>query len=123
MASAHQWLDARPRRFRYALVIGLERPLAARVYAVEPRVAERGGVEIAPEAATAGMAEAPGTSARSATSDLTAGGRAAPAGAAGLPPPGRGVFGLAPPRLRTPVEDEIRRKLKRLEGVAGRKDL
>src|SRR5579864_2552365 len=31
MASGHQWLDARLRRFRYALVIGLERPLAARV--------------------------------------------------------------------------------------------
>ena len=99
MPSAHQWLDARLRRFRYALVIGLERPLAARVYAVEPREAARHGLEIAPETPPPG------------------------AGAAGPPPPGHGVFGLAPPRLRTPVEDEVRRKLERLQGVAGRKDL
>ncbi|HXO43411.1 MAG TPA: hypothetical protein VN999_18320, partial [Thermoanaerobaculia bacterium] len=93
MPSAHQWLDARLRRFRYALVIGLERPLSARVYAVEPREAARSGLEIAPE----------------------------------TPPPaspaGRGVFGLAPPPLRTPVEDEVRRKLERFQGVARRKDL
>ncbi len=93
MASAHQWLDARLRRFRYALVIGIERPLGARVHAVEPREAARGGLEVAPETAP-------------------------PA-----PSVGRGVFGLAPPRLRTPVEDEVRRKLERLQGVAGRKDL
>jgi hypothetical protein len=93
MPSADQWLDARLRRFRYALVIGLERPLSARVYAVEPREAARSGLEIAPETPS----------------------QASPAG--------RGVFGLAPPRLRTPVEDEVRRKLERLQGVAGRKDL
>ncbi len=96
MASAHHWLDARLRRFRYALVIGIERPLGARVYAVEPRAAARGGLEVAPETAPPGP----------------------PA-----PSLGRGVFGLAPPRLRTPVEDEVRRKLERLQGVAGRKDL
>ncbi|HEY6320940.1 MAG TPA: hypothetical protein VJA16_05215 [Thermoanaerobaculia bacterium] len=90
MSSAHLWLDARLRSFRYALVIGLERPLAARVYAVEPREAARGGLEVAAPQA---------------------------------PPAGHGVFGLAPPRLRTPVEDEVRRKLERLQGVAGRKDL
>ncbi|HXO27899.1 MAG TPA: hypothetical protein VOA80_11175 [Thermoanaerobaculia bacterium] len=93
MPSADQWLDARLRRFRYALVIGLERPLSARVYAVEPWEAARSGLEIAPETPSqASLA-------------------------------GRGVFGLAPPRLRTPVEDEVRRKLERLQGVAGRKDL
>jgi hypothetical protein len=118
MASAHQWLDARPRRFRYALVIGLERPLAARVYAVEPRVAERGGVEIAPEIGPGGRAGEVGE-----VGDVGDAGDAGDVGKAGPPPPGRGVFGLAPPRLRTPVEDEIRRKLKRLQGVAGRKDL
>jgi len=99
MASSRQWLDARLRRFRYALVIGIERPLAARVYAVEPGDAARGGLEVAPETA-------PG----------------AP-GAPGAPAAGHGVFGLAPPRLRTPVEDEVRRKLERLQGVAGRKGL
>jgi len=93
MPSADRWLDARLRRFRYALVIGLERPLSARVYAVEPREAARSGLEIAPETPS----------------------QASPAG--------RGVFGLTPPRLRTPVEDEVRRKLERLQGVAGRKDL
>jgi len=92
MASSRQWLDARLRRFRYALVIGIERPLAARVYAVEPADAARGGLEFAPQAP-------------------------------GAPAPGHGVFGLAPPRLRTPVEDEVRRKLERLQGVAGRKGL
>jgi hypothetical protein len=97
-ASARQWLDARLRRFRYALVIGIERPLAARVYEIDPGVAARYGMEIAgaePGAATAGAL-----------------------------PGARGVFGLAaPPRLRTPVEDEVRRKLKSLQGVAGRKGL
>lgn len=36
IASGREWLDARPRRFRYALVIGIEPPLAARVYEVAP---------------------------------------------------------------------------------------
>lgn len=103
MASGHQWLDARLRRFRYALVIGLEQPLAARVYAVDAGVAAR-----------CGLAAAAGTSG--------AGGGAAAGGAANGAAP-RGVFGLPPPRLRTPVEDEIRRKVKRLEGVAGRKQV
>jgi hypothetical protein len=99
MANAHQWLDARLRRFRYALVIGLERPLAARVYAVDARVAARGGMEIAAAGATP------------LRGDLN------------WATPLRGVFGLTPPRLRSPVEDEIRRKLESLEGVAGREDL
>jgi hypothetical protein len=91
MASAREWLDARPRRFRYALVIGLERPLAAGVYAVDAGVASRYGLSIE-------------------ETDPAGSGR-------------RGVFGLPPPRLRSPVEDELRRKLKRLPGVAGRKEL
>jgi hypothetical protein len=106
MASGHQWLDARLRRFRYALVIGLERPLAARVYAVEPREAAQDGLEVV-----------------EGTAGTPAAGTAGAAGGAGPPPPGHGVFGLPPPRLRSPVEDEVRRKLQRLEGVAGRKDL
>ncbi|MBV8203072.1 MAG: hypothetical protein JOZ15_20850, partial [Acidobacteria bacterium] len=140
MASAHQWLDARPRRFRYALVIGLERPLAARVYLVEPRAAERAGVEIAAaaEAEAPARSGAPGTpgapgmpgtprtgEAPGATAVVHPGaqGAAGEVREVGPPPPGRGVFGLAPPRLRTPVENEIRRKLERLQGVAGRKGL
>ena len=33
-----------------------------------------------------------------------------------------GVFGLEPPPLRTPVQDEIWRELQRVPGVRGRKD-
>jgi hypothetical protein len=103
LAGARQWLDVRLRRFRYALVIGLERPLAARVYEVDSGVAARFGMEIAG-----------GSSAAAATEGA----------AAGAGPGSRGVFGLAaPPRLRSPVEDEIRRKLERFQGVAGRKGL
>ncbi len=88
MASAREWLDVRPRRFRYALVVGLTRPLAARVYPVDEVLAARCGLAI------------------------ESGGRLE-----------KGVFRLPAPRLRTPVEDEIRRKLKRLPGVAGREEL
>lgn len=35
----------------------------------------------------------------------------------------RGVLGLEPPPLRTPVEDEVWRELQRVPGVAGRKEL
>ena len=38
----------------------------------------------------------------------------------GSPQP-EGVFGATPPPLRTPVEDEVWRKLQRVPGVAGRK--
>ena len=115
MASARQWLDARPRRFRYALVIGFERPLAARVYAIDPAVAARFGMDVAAAASEPASAAAAAGAA----------GAAAPTGRPGVPgsSPVRGAFGLTPPRLRTPVEDEVRRKLERLEGVAGRKDL
>jgi hypothetical protein len=41
---------------------------------------------------------------------------------AAVPPPG-GVFGIAAPPLRAPVEDEVRRKLQGLAGVALGKEL
>ncbi len=254
MARAHQWLDARLRRFRYVLVIGIERPLSASVYEVDPRVAAHGGMEIAadprfpapggteiaaamaaaaapspaggavaprpgrtevaagPRAAAPGMAQAaaraggaaPASPRQAVDSTMPPGGGvgASPAGGAGRarPPRGsarmtqargnaeptspggsvgarrgddqgarphgtvgatplqgsagvmprrgtdgatplrgsagatplhgtdgatplRGVFGLTPPRLRSPVENEIRRKLESLEGVPGRERL
>jgi hypothetical protein len=77
-----QWLDARPRRFRYALILGLE-PSAS--------------LAVLPVANTA---------------------------VAPLPVRvERGVLGIVPPPLRTPVEDEVWGKLQRLSGVAGRKEL
>jgi hypothetical protein len=84
MTGRRSWMDALPRRFRYALVIG-DRPLAARVFPVDPEKA------------------------------------------AGLLADGderkvEGVFGIAPPPLRTPVQDEIWRELQRVPGVRGRKD-
>jgi hypothetical protein len=109
MPSAHLWLDARLRRFRYALVIGLPRPLAARVYAVDEEVVARYRMPVGLGRAAAGW-WAVGYQET-----------AAPGGAVEVPR--RGVFGLAPPGLRTPVEDEIRRELKSLPGVAGRKEL
>jgi hypothetical protein len=36
LAGRHDWMDARPRRFRYALLVGLERPAAAMVLPVAP---------------------------------------------------------------------------------------
>jgi hypothetical protein len=104
MPSAHVWLDARLRRFRYALVVGLPRPLGARVHTVDDEVVARYRLPVGLGRAAAGW-------------------RAAGAGAPAAAPPGRGVFGLAPPRLRTPMEDEVRRKLKSLPGVAGGKEL
>jgi hypothetical protein len=77
-----RWLDARPRRFRYALILGL-----------------------VPAASLAVL----------------------PVPAAQVPPPQapdpRGILGIVPPPLRTPVEDEVWGKLQRLAGVAGRKEL
>ena len=80
-AGRHSWLDARPRRFRYALILGLAPPAALSVL---------------------------------------------PVADAAVPPPAgepRGVLGIVPPPLRTPVEDEVWGKLQRLAGVAGRKEL
>lgn len=81
MAGRRSWMDVRPRRFRYALVIG-DRPLAARVLQVDP----------------AKVAIADGQ------------------------PKVEGVFGIEPPRLRTPVQDEIWRELQSVPGVRGRKN-
>lgn len=78
-----QWLDARPRRFRYALILGLERPASLKVLPVPETLA------------------VPPLPARNE----------------------RGVLGIVPPPLRTPVEDEVWGKLQRLAGVAGRKEL
>ena len=80
MTGRRSWMDVRPRRFRYALVLG-DRPLAARVLPVDP-------------ARAAGFLEdgAPRT---------------------------EGVFGIEPPPLRTPVQDEIWRELQRVPGVGG----
>ncbi len=79
------WMAAAPRRFRYALVLGLgQRPLTARVFPVEGAegvLVEEGDRRV------------------------------------------EGVFGVEPPRLRTPVEDEVWRKLQRVPGVRGGKDL
>ena len=79
----HSWLDARPRRFRYALILGLERPASLAILPVSPET--------------------------------------------WVPPlpaqDERGVLGIVPPPLRTPVEDEVWGKLQRLSGIAGRKEL
>lgn len=90
---ATEWEDALPRRFRYAVVVGMERVLGARVTPLDPRAAG---------AAT-----------------LVAGDRPAEEDGKGVP----GVLGLSPPPLRSPVEDEVRREVERLPGVAGRKQL
>jgi hypothetical protein len=89
MTGRRSWMDARPRRFRYALVIG-DRPVAARVLPVDPKRA-------------AGLLAA-------------------------LPADGggekmEGVFGLEPPPLRSPVQDEIGHELQRVPGVRRRKHL
>jgi hypothetical protein len=83
MAGRRSWMDIRPRRFRYALVIG-DRPLAARVLQVDPARAAGFLADGAPKI--------------------------------------EGVFGIEPPPLRTPVQDEIWRELQRVPGVRGRKD-
>ncbi|HEX9670070.1 MAG TPA: hypothetical protein VGC93_11370 [Thermoanaerobaculia bacterium] len=45
------------------------------------------------------------------------------AAAAARPEPPEGAFGLAPPPLRAPIEDEVRRELKGVPRVAGREEL
>lgn len=77
------WVDASPRRFRYALVVGLT-PLEARVQPVD----EQAAAPLLPD-------------------------RTAP----------RGVLGIVPPTLRTPVENEVWRPFERVSGVARREDL
>ncbi len=86
MPGRRSWLDARPRRFRYAVVLGAQTVTGARLLPLLP------GAEAEPR---------------------TAVGEEAPEGA----------FGLDPPPLRTPVEDEVRRELEGVAGVAGREEL
>lgn len=77
------WMAAAPRRFRYALVLGLDqRPLTARVFPLELGIRVEEAVRRV-----------------------------------------EGVFGVEPPPLRTPVEDEVWRKLQRVPGVRGGKGL
>jgi hypothetical protein len=79
----HDWMDAYPRRFRYAVVVGLASTATASLAGVLPAPAR-------PEPRD----------------------------------PGEGkVFGVEGPPLRTPVEDEVWSKLKRLAGVARREEL
>jgi hypothetical protein len=82
-----RWLDARARRFRYALIVGKDRPDAVRVLPLDPAAAARAGLPEPAEKAEAG------------------------------------VFGVDPPPLRTPVEDEVWSELQRLPGVARREEL
>ena len=42
----HDWLDARPRRFRYALVVGLVRPAAAAVLPAPARPARQAEMNV-----------------------------------------------------------------------------
>ena len=79
----HGWQDVRPRRFRYALILGLERPAS---------------LAVLPVAETMVIPALPARNER-------------------------GLLGIVPPPLRTPVEDEVWGKLQRLAGVAGRKEL
>lgn len=81
MPGRHDWLDALPRRFRYALVLGLVRPATAAVLpAPARRVPPRDPAEMR-------------------------------------------VYGIEGPPLRTPVEDEVWRKLEGFAGIARRKKL
>ncbi|HVF59983.1 MAG TPA: hypothetical protein VNJ70_09270 [Thermoanaerobaculia bacterium] len=83
MPDGRAWLDARPRRFRYVLLLGAPSVVGARVFPVSGE-----------EATTAARPEPP-----------------------------EGAFGLAPPPLRAPIEDEVRRELKGVPRVAGREEL
>ena len=85
MPGRRDWMDARPRRFRYAVVVGLAGCAGARVLPVPP-------------------ARAAGLLAGDGGAEMR-------------------VFGIEPPPLRTPVEDEVWRELQRVPGVAGRKEL
>lgn len=72
------WEDAHARRFRYALLVGLGRPVSVRLLPGKPSSTD---VEKREN--------------------------------------GSGVFGVRPPPSRTPVEDEVWRKLQRVAGVGG----
>jgi len=77
------WRDELPRSFRYALVLGADSVVSARVAPVAPELRH-----LLP-----------------------------------VPVPERGLFGLPSPRLGTPVENEVRRRLQGLSGGARREDL
>ncbi|HEX5757821.1 MAG TPA: hypothetical protein VF121_01370 [Thermoanaerobaculia bacterium] len=83
MPDGRSWFDARPRRFRYALLVGAPSVTGARVLPLAGR-----------EAVEAGRREPP-----------------------------EGAFGLEPPPLRAPVEDEVRRELEGVARVGGREEL
>jgi hypothetical protein len=88
------WADAHPRRFRYALVVGLGAPASALVTPLSGALGE-GPPAAAPDLDfSVAKIEAQG-----------------------------GAFGVVPPPSRTPVEDEVWRKLQRLAGVGGGKEL
>ncbi|MES1211754.1 MAG: hypothetical protein ABUL63_05415, partial [Acidobacteriota bacterium] len=95
MMGRRSWMDAEARRFRYAMVI-LESPLGARAQeagAIAARV-----LPVDPKKAAGRIAY-------------------------GAVTPLEGVFGLEPPPLRPPVQDEIWRKLQSVARVGGRKKL
>jgi hypothetical protein len=83
MPGEREWQDVHPRRFRYCLIVGLERPLTARVHLVDAAAARPLMVGVTP-----------------------------------ADQPDKGVFGISPPRLHTPVEDEVGRQIERLEHAA-----
>ncbi len=95
MTGRRSWMDAEARRFRYAMVI-LESPLGAR--------AQEAGA-IAARVLPVDPRKAAGRIAYGAVTPL------------------EGVFGLEPPPLRPPVQDEIWRKLQSVARVGGRKKL
>ncbi|HVR98385.1 MAG TPA: hypothetical protein VMW27_17350 [Thermoanaerobaculia bacterium] len=88
MPDQTDWTAAQPRRFRYAMVVGVEEPLAVEVHPLDPRLDAKRVAALLPDGK-----------------------------------PEKGVFGVAPPPLRTPVEDEVWRKLQGFAGVAGGKEL
>lgn len=90
---ARRWMDARPRRFRYVLLLGMKRPAAARLLPLAPELD-------------------PGTVAALLPRDGEA-----PEGVFG------NLFGIGAPPLRTPVEDEVWSELQGVPGVARRKEL
>jgi hypothetical protein len=90
MPGRGSWSDAHPRRFRYALVVGLGQPTGASLAPLP------GGTGTAPADLDVSVAKIEGRG---------------------------GVFGVVPPPLRAPVEDEVWRKLQRLAGGGGREKL
>jgi hypothetical protein len=84
LPGSREWRDVRPRRLRFARILGLDGLVSARIDPLP--AAEAGAVPVAPT-------------------------------------PPVGVLGLRPPPLRTPVEDEVWRKLERVPDVARGEEL